>query len=327
MSDKFKGFVFGAVAAATYGMNPLFTLPLYREGLGADSVLFYRYSMAVALLGVMMKLRKRSFALKRNEIIPLVLGGLVFAASSLFLFIAYRHMDAGIASTILFVYPVMVAVIMALFFKEKITPVTVFSILLALAGIGLLYKGGDGGPLSFTGIVLVMLSALSYAAYIVGVKKSALRGLPGDKLTFYALLFGLSIYFVRLKFCLDLQPVTSWSGWGNVIAIALLPTVISLICTAQAIRCIGATPTAILGALEPVTAVFFGVLVFGELLTFRLCVGIVTIIISVSLIIAGKPAAERLNAAYFRWLRLLRERRAGRRKTQHHAILHKKLHK
>ena len=316
MSDKFKGFVFGAVAAATYGMNPLFTLPLYKEGLDADSVLFYRYSMAIALLGVMMKLRKRSFALKRNEVVPLALGGLVFAASSLFLFIAYRHMDAGIASTILFVYPVMVAVIMAMFFKEKITPVTVFSILLALAGIGLLYKGGDGGPLSFTGIVLVMLSALSYAAYIVGVKKSALRELPGDKLTFYSLLFGLSIYFVRLKFCLDLQPVTSWFGWGNVIAIALLPTVISLICTALAIRYIGATPTAILGALEPVTAVFFGVLVFGELLTFRLSVGIVMIIISVSLIIAGKPAAERLNAAYFRLLKLLRERRGRHRRSR-----------
>ena len=52
MNDKVKGFVVGAVAAATYGMNPLFALPLYKEGLSADSVLFYRYSMAVAMLGV-----------------------------------------------------------------------------------------------------------------------------------------------------------------------------------------------------------------------------------------------------------------------------------
>lgn len=100
-------------------MNPLFALPLYKEGLSADSVLFYRYSMAVAMLGVIMKFTKQSFALKRRELLPLVIGGLLFSGSSLFLFLSYRHMDAGIASTILFVYPVMVAVIMALFFHEK----------------------------------------------------------------------------------------------------------------------------------------------------------------------------------------------------------------
>ena len=209
-------------------------------------------------------------------------------------------MDAGIASTILFVYPVMVAVIMALFFHEKITPVTVFSIVLALSGIALLYKGGDGGPLSFAGITLVMLSALAYAIYIVGVKVSALRELPGAVLTFYALLFGLSIYVVRLKFGLELQWIPSWTALANILMIAFLPTVISLVCTALAIRYIGATPTAILGALEPVTAVFFGVMVFGEQLTFRLATGIVMIIVSVSLIITGKAAAGRLNDAWFR---------------------------
>lgn len=296
MNDKVKGFVVGAVAAATYGMNPLFALPLYKEGLSADSVLFYRYSMAVAMLGVIMKFTKQSFALKRRELLPLVIGGLLFSGSSLFLFLSYRHMDAGIASTILFVYPVMVAVIMALFFHEKITPVTVFSIVLALSGIALLYKGGDGGPLSFAGITLVMLSAL----YIVGVKVSALRELPGAVLTFYALLFGLSIYVVRLKFGLELQWIPSWTALANILMIAFLPTVISLVCTALAIRYIGATPTAILGALEPVTAVFFGVMVFGEQLTFRLATGIVMIIVSVSLIITGKAAAGRLNDAWFR---------------------------
>ena len=300
MNDKVKGFVVGAVAAATYGMNPLFALPLYKEGLSADSVLFYRYSMAVAMLGVIMKFRKQSFALERRELLPLVIGGHLFSGPSLFLFLSYRHMDAGIASTILFVYPVMVAVIMALFFHEKITPVTVFSIVLALSGIALLYKGGDGGPLSFAGITLVMLSALAYAIYIVGVKVSALRELPGAVLTFYALLFGLSIYVVRLKFGLELQWIPSWTALANILMIAFLPTVISLVCTALAIRYIGATPTAILGALEPVTAVFFGVMVFGEQLTFRLATGIVMIIVSVSLIITGKAAAGRLNDAWFR---------------------------
>ncbi len=314
MNDKVRGFFLGAVGAATYGMNPLFALPLYQEGMGADSVLFYRYSMAVVMLGGVMKFQRQSFRLKKNEVLPLIVAGLLFAGSSLALFLAYRYMDAGIASTILFVYPVMVAVIMAMFFREKITPVTVGSIVLALTGIGLLYKGGAGGTLSVTGIILVILSALSYAVYIVGVKQSVLKNLPGMRLTFYVLLFGLAVYAARLKFGLELQVVSSWKGWGNVMALAFLPTVVSLLCTTLAIRYIGATPTAILGALEPVTAVFFGVMVFGERLTFRLVVGIVLIIISVSLIIVGKAAAGRLNAVFFQLVEEIRQVRR-RRKT------------
>ena len=47
---KSRGCVLGAVAAASYGLNPLFTLPLYGAGMGVDSVLFYRYLLAAAML-------------------------------------------------------------------------------------------------------------------------------------------------------------------------------------------------------------------------------------------------------------------------------------
>ena len=313
MNAKVKGYILGAVAAATYGMNPLFTLPLYKEGMDPDSVLFFRYLFAIPILGIMLKARGRSFKLKRKEVLPLIILGWLVAISSLTLFQSYNYMEAGIASTILFVYPILVALIMAFVFKEKITLQTVLCIFLALSGIGLLYKGGDGGPLNMTGIILVMLSALSYAIYMVGVKQSALKNLPGMRLTFYILLFGLAVYVIRLKFGLELQVIPSWKGWGNVVALAFLPTVVSLLCTTLAIRYIGATPAAILGALEPVTAVFFGVMVFGEQLTFRLAIGIVMIIISVSLIIAGKAAAGRLNAAFFRLVERIRRARRRRK--------------
>ena len=196
MNVRTKGLVCGAVAAATYGMNPLFTLPLYHAGMTPDSVLFYRYAFALPILAVMIRLRGQDFSLRRCEMLPLVAMGLLFSASSLFLYMSYNYMDAGIASTILFVYPILVALIMALGFRERITPLTIFCIALAVLGIGLLYEG-DGQTLSLTGVTLVLLSSLSYAVYIVGVNRSALAALPTVKLTFYALLFGLAIYVVH----------------------------------------------------------------------------------------------------------------------------------
>ena len=273
MNVRTKGLVCGAVAAATYGMNPLFTLPLYHAGMTPDSVLFYRYAFALPILAAMIRLRGQDFSLRRCEMLPLVAMGLLFSASSLFLYMSYNYMDAGIASTILFVYPILVALIMALGFRERITPLTIFCIALAVLGIGLLYEG-DGQTLSLTGVTLVLLSSLSSAVYIVGVNRSALAALPTVKLTFFALLFGLAIYVVRLDFLTGLQAVPSWYLWGNVLALAALPTAVSLLCTTQAIHYIGSTPTAILGALEPVTAVFFGVVIFHEELTARLGLGI-----------------------------------------------------
>ena len=197
ISERSRGYVLGAVAAASYGLNPLFALPLYGAGLGPDSVLFYRYVLAVVMLGALMLFRRQSFALARRDVVPLAVMGVLFSVSSLLLFQSYNLMDAGIASTILFVYPVMVAVIMAVGFHERVTAATVFSIALACAGIALLYKGGDGATLSLAGVALVFLSALSYAIYIVGINRSSLKNLPTEKLTFYCLVFGSLVYILR----------------------------------------------------------------------------------------------------------------------------------
>ena len=222
-NNRLKGFTYGAVAAASYGMNPLFALPLYGAGMSVDSVLFYRYFFAVVMLGILMKVKKQSFALKKADILPLAVMGLLFSFSSFFLFESYNYMDAGIASTILFVYPVLVAIIMAVFFHEKVSFITMFSIALAFTGISLLYEGGDGKTLSMLGVLFVILSSLTYAIYIVGVNRSSLKELPTAKLTFYALLFGISIYVVRLDFCTALQPVPSPVLWANVLSLALHP--------------------------------------------------------------------------------------------------------
>ncbi len=290
-----KGFAYGAIAAASYGLNPLFALPLYAHGIGADSVLFYRYAFGVIMLAVMMFVQKQSFALRRCEVLPLIVMGLMFSFSSLTLFLSYNYMDAGIASTILFVYPVLVAILMAVFFKEKVSPVTMISIALAFTGISLLYKGEGGQTLSLMGVTLVFLSSLTYAIYIIGVNRSVLKNMPIVKLTFYVLLFGLSVYVVRLKFCTQLDVISQPLLWVNPVCLALFPTVISLVAMTKSIHYIGSTPAAILGALEPLTAICCGVLVFGERLTPRIILGIVLILIAVTLIILGKSLIRQLQ--------------------------------
>ena len=279
---------------SSYGMNPLFALPLYKAGMDPDSVLFFRYLFAIPLLGIMIKARGRSFKIQRKETFPLIIMGLLVALSSLTLFLSYNYMAAGIASTLLFVYPIMVALIMAMVFKEKLALQTIVCMLLALGGIGLLYKSEDGSTLSLIGTLLVFASSLSYAIYIVGINQTSLKNVATLKVTFYVLLFGLSLFVARLLYSGVLNTPDQWYLWANLLALAVFPTAISFLCTTGAIQYIGSTPTAILGALEPVTAIFFGIAVFGESLTVRESFGLVMIIVAVTFVIAGGNITSQL---------------------------------
>lgn len=294
MNAKAKGYILGSIAAASYGMNPLFALPLYKAGMDPDSVLFFRYLFAIPLLGIMIKARGRSFKIQRKETFPLIIMGLLVALSSLTLFLSYNYMAAGIASTLLFVYPIMVALIMAMVFKEKLALQTIVCMLLALGGIGLLYKSEDGSTLSLIGTLLVFASSLSYAIYIVGINQTSLKNVATLKVTFYVLLFGLSLFVARLLYSGVLNTPDQWYLWANLLALAVFPTAISFLCTTGAIQYIGSTPTAILGALEPVTAIFFGIAIFGESLTVRESFGLVMIIVAVTFVIAGGNITSQL---------------------------------
>ena len=290
MNTKLKGYLWGAIGGATYGMNPLFTLPMYQEGISPDSVLFFRYLFAIPILALIMKFNHVDFKIKHQEIPPLVLMGIMFALCSLTLFQSYHYMDAGIASTILFLYPIIVALIMTFIFKEKLSFITIICLLMATAGIALLYKGEGGSTLSLTGTLLVIISALTYAIYIVGVNRSRLKNMNTIKVTFYVLLFGWSLFAIRSLFEGGIQtpPADKWYLWGNLLALGLLPTAISLPTTTIAIQLIGSTPTAILGALEPATAIFFGITVFNETLTIRETCGLALIIIAVCMVVVAR---------------------------------------
>lgn len=294
--NKTKGYICGIIAAITYGMNPLGALNLYAEGINPDSVLFYRYGLSVVILAILMIFTRETFRMNKKELGTTLFLGVIFAVSSLSLFNSFKHMDAGIACTILFVYPVMVAVIMAVFFREKVNIVTILSIILALAGIALLYRGEGGGTLSTVGVMLVLLSSLTYAVYIVVVNRSSINLSP-VKLTFFVMLFGTATIVLHslMRPANHLQLLTTPEMWGWALMLAVVPTVTSLILMTIAVKEIGSTPTAIMGALEPLTAVIIGVMVFNETFTPRLATGIVMILIAVILIIAGKPLMEKVR--------------------------------
>lgn len=289
--SKSVGYLFGILAAGFYGLNPMFALPLYQDGMDSVSVLFWRYALSVPMLAVLMLCRHIDFRLSKAEAIQIALLGAVMALSSLLLYLSYNYMDAGLASTILFVYPIVTAVLMAFVFHERVAPLVWGCLALASVGIGVLCELNGNTHVSIAGVLLSLGSALTYAIYLVFINKGHITHLPSAKITFYVLLFG-SLMLGVLLLCRWQIAVPQGLHWGYSIGAALFPTALSLVLTTLAIQGIGSTQTAILGAMEPITAVVVGMTLFGEHLTVRSCIGIALIVIAVTIVVARKQPSK-----------------------------------
>ncbi len=287
--SNLKGYLFAAIAAASYGTNPIFAIPLYHEGISVSSVLFMRYAMAVAIMFFVTMIKSpKAFVIKPKYVGLLAFMGILMVLSSIALFESYKYLSAGIASTLLFFYPVMVAVIMAIFYKERLTKKSWACLITAFLGVVILSKNDDGGFISLLGLTLVMLSSLSYAIYLVYINRGPMKKINTSTITFYVILGG---FLVMIPYCLldgGLMLPKTTPAWINAIGLGFFPTVISLIFTSRAIALIGSTETAIFGALEPLTAVILGILILGETLTITPAIGMILIFTSVTVLMMKK---------------------------------------
>lgn len=283
--NKLKGAFYGIASSATFGLIPLFTLPLMKSGWGYHAILFYRYFLAALILGLILGIRKISLKVTPRELGILFLLSVFAMLSALFLIQGYGSLPSGVATTIHFLYPVFVAIIMMLFFREKKSLPVFISIALAITGVALLSLNEAGGSFSLFGITIVAISALTYAIYLVGINKSSIKRMNALKFTFYIMFLGALQFFILSLYNGDFQLITRGSDFTNAFLLALLPTVISNFTLVCAISHIGSTMTAILGAMESVTAVTIGIFVFHEPFSAYLLLGLICVLGSVNIII------------------------------------------
>lgn len=292
------GYVAGVVTGVTYGLNPLFAKPLLQMGVSVDTMLTIRYLLAVAILGLWLVVRRESFRVNKAQALRLCILGILFGFSSLLLFLSYNYIPAGLATTIVFLYPVLVAIIMV-FLKVYPTWQVWLSIILTFAGVVILSRPSGGVSFNLSGLLLAGGSALAYAMYLVIVNRSRrLRTVSNNILTFYALLVGSLLFVFRGIASGEgfMEGLTGWYCWINLTGLAVFPTLVSLLTLAVSTRLIGATRTSVLGVFEPVTAIAVGSVFFGESLTLNVIVGICITLFAVTFMVltdrkrsAGKP--------------------------------------
>lgn len=278
------GYPAGIITGVTYGLNPLFAIPLMREGVAVESILLFRYSIAVALLGLFVWARGQSFRITGKQAGILVALGLLYTCSSLCLFEAYKYIASGLATTLVFLYPVLVAIIMVVFGVVPSWPVWV-AIVMTFLGVMLMTHGSSPATaVNPIGVALSVGSATVYALFIVIINRSrVISNISNTLLTFYALLIGAAVFGARIVMA-DVpvtKGLTSPRAWLLLTGLAVLPTIVSTASLAIATRNIGATKASVMGVFEPITAILIGTLMFHEPLTPNILLGILIAVAAV----------------------------------------------
>ena len=277
------GYPAGIITGIAYGLNPLFAMPLMNEGASTESILLFRYSIAVILLGAFLLLKRETFKINLRQAFVLLSLGLLFTASSILLFESYKYIASGLATTLSFLFPVFVAIIMV--FLKVVPSIPVWlAIAATFAGVVIMSAGDGTQTVSALGVFLASASAFAYALFIVVINRSkSISTISDSLLTFYALLVGAVVFSV-MSLTSDSELLTgldSTMAWVNLVGLAVIPTIVSMATLAVSTRNIGATKTSVLGVFEPITAILVGTLVFGEAFTSNIVIGISISVIAV----------------------------------------------
>ena len=281
------GYPAGIIAGITYGLNPLFGVPLIKNGMPVESILFFRYGIAVLILGAFLLSDRHDFKVSWKQAGILLVLGVFYTASSTFLFQAYNYIPSGLATTLVFLYPVLVALIMVFLRVVPSWQVWV-AIAATFVGVIIMTQSHSTQKIDPIGVLLSLASALSYAFFIVIINRSkAISNMSNSLLTFYVLIVGAIFFLSRVAASGEnlTAGIETKLDWLNLVGLAILPTIVSTATLAVATRNIGATKASVLGVFEPITAILIGTLVFGEALTNNIIIGILIAMFAVSFMI------------------------------------------
>ncbi len=287
---RINGIFYAAISSASFGFSPLFSICLLAAGLSDFDILSYRWGIAGIVLMLYSFFKRKSLRFNSfDEVWKIILLSALRSITSVTLLIGYANISSGIATTINFMYPVVVAICMMLFFGDRKSPVDIAAIVISIFGVYLLASGDsliiEGGNTRL-GLTCSIISAFSFAAYYILMKQIKADKIEVVKFTTWMMLFSAA-YFIACAFIFDgkLTVVTEGKSWLYIAGLALWSTMVSNFTGVKAVRRIGPTLTSILGALQPLTAVVLGVFFLHEHLYMRSMIGISLILIAVTVVV------------------------------------------
>ncbi|MCW2770980.1 MAG: EamA family transporter [Aeromicrobium sp.] len=267
MSSRLAGALLVALSAVAFGSMAIFGVWAQDDDTSTPALILVRFTLASLVLVTVMRVRRIPLPPVRQVLPVAAMGGIGYVGQSYCYFLALEHAQASLVALLLYLFPAFVAILAAVFLRERITLVTGVALVVALSGTALVVGGGSGRPL---GIVLGIGAAVIYSIYIT-VGSVVTRGLDTIAVTTIvcvaaAVVCGVVVAVLGVSGHPASFPASA-SGWSSLIAIAGLCTVVAIFAFFAGLPLLGPTSTSVLSTLEPVVTVVLATWLLSESLT------------------------------------------------------------
>lgn len=285
MHDRKVGIIAVLISAIIFGCMGLMTSVIYKEGGNSMSVTLYRFVLALPLLYFLIKRNKDiNIKVNKNELLKIILVSIFgYCGTALLLYTSFNYLATGTATTIHFVYPVLVILAEIIFFKERPTLIKISSVILCVLGILLFYNGDN--KINILGLIIAFTSGITYTFYIIYLSKSSLKEMNTIKLTFYLCAVSSVFLFIICLVTDSLILDISLKGWLFCLLLSLSVSFGAVCLFQHGLKLIGSQSASILSTFEPITSILIGIFIFNDPINYKIVLGFI-VIVTASILVA-----------------------------------------
>lgn len=290
--NKYKGIAYALLSSTAFGVMPILARIAYTNGSNPTTVLMFRFLISTLILYIYLKFSHININLKKEQTLLLIFIGITgYTITTQALFMSYNYLGAGLATTLHFIYPVVVCIASFIFFKNKLSNKKIISLILAAIGVYSLVALKNS-TVNILGISLALFSGIAYGLTLIALNLKSIRALDNRITTMYLclgstigmILCGIFNNSITLNF--NFKIVSCYLG------ISIISTILSIILLLKSIEIIGVSSSSILGTFEPIVSVFLGIIFLNEELSFALLIGSAFILISTVILAKDKSPSS-----------------------------------
>lgn len=288
MNRNYKGILLIVISAACFALMPIFAVFAYKGNASMATVLFLRFALAAVLLFVYLAWKKQRLLIDRHTLFNLFLmGGVFYTMQSGLYFASVKYIAVSLQALLFYTYPIFVAVLATVVYKEKISRSLLVSICISLLGMALVI-GTSFDNINVLGASLALGAAAVYSLYI-NLGNRLICNLPSDLATAYISLFAAIAFLLAGTFTNSLDFHFRPSAWWPIIGIAFFSTTIAIVAFFRGLALLGSTRSAIISIIEPVITIALSSLLFHDKLSCLQWAGGVLVLTGAYIVVKSRP--------------------------------------
>ncbi len=270
------------LSAVSFGSISVLTVLITGAGVPLLTVMVWRYLLGVILLGTIARPRRLRSVPMQRAIQLLMIGGCGQALITYLSLHALEYIPVGPLAFLFYTYPAWVALLAAIRRTERLTPLRIVALTLALAGVTIMV-GAPTQKLNPIGVLLALVSALLYSAYLPALEH-AQEGMPSMIATFLLVAGAATSFLIASILTGEFFLSADIAVWSEILVLAIVSTVIAFLTLIKGLAVLGPVRTAIVATVEPFFTAMLGILVLRNQLSTATLIGGILIAAAVLLI-------------------------------------------